>query len=203
MKRLFVTIILIVFMSLITVAGNRKIVVDKYDDGVHVVEALGCRPSSFTDSKVLNIGLQRWTEDTDTTYVVITNVVAAVNLGAFDDAKMLIKLKDDEIVELNSITSTEETANVRYGNPTVWKTRFANFYNSNSMDVSKNINYWYITPEQIMKLNKGVTKIRIQFLSSPYEKEWKKDKIGGVIVDSYNALKNYNNDESSEIYEGF
>ena len=148
-------------------AQNRKIVIDKIDNDVRIIEAQGTMIGGFTATKILFIGLQTWVTQQDTTFVIVTNVNTSSRLGAFDDAIMLIKTMDDEVLELYSITSDNNIKNISYGNPTVTTTRYKNIitstYNSNSVDVSRNINYWYVTPEIIEKLKVGIKKIKIQF----------------------------------------
>ena len=170
-------------------AQNRNIVIDKIDNDVRIIEAQGTMIGGFTATKILFIGLQTWVTQQDTTFVIVTNVNTSSRLGAFDDAIMLIKTMDDEVLELYSITSDNNIKNISYGNPTVTTTRYKNIitstYNSNSVDVSRNINYWYVTPEIIEKLKVGIKKIKIQFENGVYEKEFKKDKICKILYDSY------------------
>ena len=165
-------------------AQNRKIIIDKIDNDVRIIEAQGTMIGGFTATKILFIGLQTWVTQQDTTFVIVTNVNTSSRLGAFDDAIMLIKTMDDEVLELYSITSDNNIKNISYGNPTVTTTRYKNIitstYNSNSVDVSRSINYWYVTPEIIEKLKVGIKKIKIQFENGVYEKEfkqqWKEEK---------------------------
>ena len=170
-------------------AQNRNIVIDKIDNDVRIIEAQGTMIGGFTATKILFIGLQTWVTQQDTTFVIVTNVNTSSRLGAFDDAIMLIKTMDDEVLELYSITSDNNIKNISYDNPTVTTTRYKNIitstYNSNSVDVSRNINYWYVTPEIIEKLKVGIKKIKIQFENGVYEKEFKKDKICKILYDSY------------------
>ena len=189
-------------------AQNRKIVIDKIDNDVRIIEAQGTMISGFTATKILFIGLQTWVTQQDTTFVIVTNVNTSSRLGAFDDAIMLIKTMDDEVLELYSITSDNNIKNISYGNPTVTTTRYKNIitstYNSNSVDVSRNINYWYVTPEIIEKLKVGIKKIKIQFENGVYEKEFKKDKIGKILYDSYlTELKQISIDKNKDFKNDF
>ena len=189
-------------------AQNRKIVIDKIDNDVRIIEAQGTMIGGFTATKILFIGLQTWVTQQDTTFVIVTNVNTSSRLGAFDDAIMLIKTMDDEVLELYSITSDNNIKNISYGNPTVTTTRYKNIitstYNSNSVDVSRNINYWYVTPEIIEKLKVGIKKIKIQFENGVYEKEFKKDKIGKILYVSYlTELKQISIDKNKDFKNDF
>ena len=189
-------------------AQNRNIVIDKIDNDVRIIEAQGTMIGGFTATKILFIGLQTWVTQQDTTFVIVTNVNTSSQLGAFDDAIMLIKTMDDEVLELYSITSDNNIKNISYDNPTVTTTRYKNIitstYNSNSVDVSRNINYWYVTPEIIEKLKVGIKKIKIQFENGVYEKEFKKDKIGKILYDSYlTELKQISIDKNKDFKNDF
>lgn len=189
-------------------AQNRKIIIDKIDNDVRIIEAQGTMIGGFTATKILFIGLQTWVTQQDTTFVIVTNVNTSSRLGAFDDAIMLIKTMDDEVLELYSITSDNNIKNISYDNPTVTTTRYKNIitstYNSNSVDVSRNINYWYVTPEIIEKLKVGIKKIKIQFENGVYEKEFKKDKIGKILYDSYlTELKQISIDKNKDFKNDF
>lgn len=199
---------LIIFVMLLTSiinvnAQTRKIVVDKQSDSVRTIEALGTCVRKFTDSKILNIGLQTWISPNDTSFCVITNVNSAYPLGAFDNARMLVKLMDDEVIELHSVTSDYAETTIQYAKPsitsTIWKNRITSTYHSNSVDVSRNINYWHVTPEIINKFRKGVKKVKIEFTDDNYEKEFKKDKFGEILYDSYISELNYINSEHKKI----
>ena len=189
-------------------AQNRKIIIDKIDNDVRIIEAQGTMIGGFTATKILCIGLQTWVTQQDTTFVIVTNVNTLSRLGAFDDAIMLIKTMDDEVLELYSITSDNNIKNISYDNPTVTTTRYKNIitstYNSNSVDVFRNINYWYVTPEIIEKLKVGIKKIKIQFENGVYEKEFKKDKIGKILYDSYlTELKQISIDKNKDFKNDF
>lgn len=189
-------------------AQNRKIIIDKIDNDVRIIEAQCTMIGGFTATKILYIGLQTWVTQQDTTFVIVTNVNTLSRLGAFDDAIMLIKTMDDEVLELYSITSDNNIKNISYGNPTVTTRRYKNIitstYNSNSVDVSRSINYWYVTPEIIEKLKVGIKKIKIQFENGVYEKEFKKDKIGKILYDSYlTELKQISIDKNKDFKNDF
>lgn len=193
-KYLLIIVLLITFIGNVN-SQNRKIVVDKQNDSVRTIEALGTCIGNFTSKKILNIGLQTWIAPNDTSFCVITNVNSSYSLGAFDNARMLVKLMDDEVIELHSVTSDYNVATLQYANPTitttVWKNRITSTYNSNSVNITRNINYWHITPDVINKFRKGVKKIKIEFTNSNYEKEFNKDKIGNILYESYISELNY------------
>ena len=199
---------LLIFVMLIATITNvnaqtRKIVVDKQVDSVRTIEALGTCVRKFTDSKILNIGLQTWISPNDTSFCVITNVNSSYPLGVFNNARMLVKLMDDEVIELHSFTSDYNLVKRQYAKPTVttsiWRNRITSTYNSNSVNITRNINYWHITPDVINKLKIGVKKVKIEFRNGVYEKEFKKDMFGGILYDSYISELNYINSEHKKV----
>ena len=189
-------------------AKTRQIVFDKEIDGVRQIEIEGECVRSFTDTKILNISLQCWINKTDTIFVVLTNVNAAVELGAKDNAVMLLKTANDNVIELRSATSETNTVKVQVGQPNVsisWWRNFATVrYNDNKSNISRNINYWPIDPATIQLLSVGVKKIRIQFSKGNYDKEWKKDKVGHILTECHKNLVEYlHNTQVKSIYDNF
>ena len=205
----FTLILIMLITSLFSVfAQNRRIVLDKTDDNVRVIEAQGTKIGGFTATKILFIGLQTWVSPQDTTQVMVTNVNTLSPMGAFDDAIMLIKTMDDEVLELYCVTSDNNFTNINYGSPTItttkWRNRLTSTYNSNSVNVSRNINYWHTTPSMIEKLKVGVKKIKIQYLKGVYEKEFKKDEIGKILYDSFlSEIKHINGDKNKDFKKDF
>lgn len=195
---MFITVSMCMYMH----AENRKVVVDEIQHGVHVVEPLGTKIGGFTETKPLFIGLQRWTTETDTLYVVCTNVCTLYDLGVRDDALMLIKTTNGDVIELESVMADSNNYTYRYGSPTITVTRFKNMvtarYNDNSTNVVRNINYWKVSEEDLSKIKDGIIKIRIMFKNGTYDKSFKKDKIGNVLWESYETLLNYNDNTAKD-----
>lgn len=154
--------------------------------------------------------MQTWIAPNDTSFCIITNVNCLKPLGAFDNARMLIKLMNNEVIELYSVTSDYNVVKRQYARPTVttsiWKNRITSTYNSNSVNITRNINYWYITPDIINKLKIGVKKVKIEFRNGVYEKEFNKDKFGNILYECYVSELNYINNnyrENNKFKENF
>lgn len=124
---------------------NRQIVVDKVNDNVRIIEAQGTCIGGFTATKLLFIAMQTYVSPQDTVHKIITNVNTSHPLGAFDDAIMLIRTMNDEVIELHSANSNNNVKTIQYGLLTITTTRTRNIttttYNSNATDVCRNINY--------------------------------------------------------------
>lgn len=210
MKKYFLVIVLLVLSILNVNAQSRKIVLDEQKDSVRTIEAFGTCVRKFTDTKILNISLQTWVAPNDTSFCVITNVNCLKPLGAFDNARMLIKLMNNEVIELYSVTSDYNLVKRQYAKPTVttsiWRNRITSTYNSNSVNITRNINYWHITPDVINKLKIGVKKVKIEFRNGVYEKEFNKDKFGNILYECYLSELNYINNnyrENNKFKENF
>lgn len=193
MKRINLLLVFLLTSTFFTISAQGSgITFDKRVDDFRVIEATGVRPPyKPTERKILSaIGLQCWISQQDTTYTIVTNVSSLKDLGAFDDAMMLMKNYEDEIIELYSITSESTVGKIQYANPTVttttWKNRITAVYNDNSVAVRRNVNYWLVTEADLEKIYKGIKKIKIQYLRDNYEKEWNKDnKIGPWLHQNY------------------
>ena len=144
MKKYFLVIVLLVLSILNVNAQSRKIVLDEQKDSVRTIEAFGTCVCKFTDTKILNISLQTWVAPNDTSFCIITNVNCLKPLGAFDNARMLVKLMNNEVIELYSVTSDYNVVKTQYARPTVttsiWRNRITSTYNSNSVNITRNIN---------------------------------------------------------------
>ena len=189
---------------------NRQIVVDKVNDNVRIIEAQGTCIGGFTATKLLFIAMQTYVSPQDTVHKIITNVNTSHPLGAFDDAIMLIRTMNDEVIELHSANSNNNVKTIQYGLPTITTTRTKNLttttYNSNATDVCRNINYWNISVENINKLKSGVKKIKIKskWGKDLYEKEFEKDKIGTILYDGYlSELKQMAKDKNQDFKDNF
>lgn len=173
-------------------SNAREIVVDKSSNGIRVVEAKGCTPRSFTDTKVLNIGLQAWVSELDTTWVLVTNVNSSTILDALDDAIASIRTKNGKDLKLYSIVSKSSVVDIKLHDPTVtitvWKNRITNTYNSGSISISRNVNYFKVPEDVFPDLFSGIEQIDIPFANGNYSKIWKKDKIGKVLEESYESI---------------
>lgn len=91
--------------------------------------------------------------------------------------KLLMKLLDDSIIELSTIMEYDGTVrDVHNVNGYVYSdyTIFPSFL---------------LTTEQIEQICKGVKKIRLETSTGAVDKDFKKDKIGGIISIEYDLIK--------------
>lgn len=93
-----------------------------------------------------------------------------------DTPKLLIKLMNDEVISLDGQPlgnmSKSDGGVVVYG-----------VYVSSNYFISEA--KFPITNDQISRFSKGIKKIRLNTSPKFHEKEWKKDKIGKILYDSY------------------
>lgn len=105
-------------------------------------------------------------------HIVYTNRVNKL----VDTPKLLIKLMDDEVISLDgqplgSLSKSDGGVVV------------SGYYVASNNFISEA--KFLISKEQINLFSKGIKKLRLNTSPKYHEKEWKKDKIGKILYDSY------------------
>ena len=150
-----------------------------------------CR--SFTDSQVLNVGVEQViVNEADTAYFVAIciNMMGAASIP--DDGRMLLRTKSGEVIELYNSASTKFQMVKDYGTTTTAYTvgRYITVKSQkNSLTVNQVIGYYPVEESTLTKLFDGVTKVRIELTVKKYEKEFGKDKVGKELEKHYIELK--------------
>ena len=93
-----------------------------------------------------------------------------------DDPKLLLKLMDDEVISLDG----QLLGNMSKSNGGVV---ISGVYVASNHFISEA--KFPITRDQISHFSKGIKKLRLNTSPKYHEKEWKKDKIGKILYDSY------------------
>ena len=93
-----------------------------------------------------------------------------------DAPKLLIKLMDDEVISLDG----QLLGNMSKSNGGVV---VSGIYVASNHFISEA--KFPITKDQINLFSKGIKKLRLNTSPKYHEKEWKKDKIGKIIYESY------------------
>lgn len=134
-----------------------------------------CR--SFTDRLVLSVSLTSVIIEKDTTILLNTNIASLHALTVPEHGRLLLKLRNDSIMRLVAARDASDLI----GKLTEVNGRiFHTFGAQPSFIVGK---------EQISDIVKyGVGKIKIELIPEPYEKEFKKDKVGEAVSKLYNVL---------------
>lgn len=93
-----------------------------------------------------------------------------------DEPKLLLKLMDDEVISLNG----QLLGNISKSDGGVIISGF--FVESNHFISEAK---FPITKNQINQFSKGIKKLRLNTSPKYHEKEWRKDKIGKILYESY------------------
>jgi hypothetical protein len=113
---------------------------------------------------------------TDNDSIFLNIVYTDEKLNLADEPKLLLKLMDDEVISLDgqllSNLSKSDGGVIIYGT-----------YISSNHFISEA--KFPISKEQISQFSKGIKKLRLNTSPKYHEKEWKKDKIGKKLYESY------------------
>ena len=184
----------------------QEIVVDKVADNYRCVEASRITARSFTDRVVWNFGLKGITNKEETcpdsaSYVLIINLNAAAPINYPETTTLLIKTGKDDVIELKSITAYHGNSvllGYSYNRPIV-----GNVGTVSQNVITRNIAEFVIEASDIEKLQDGVAKVRVQTTNGYLEKEYKKDKAGVKLYQSYLNIKKRLSEPQKSIREGF
>ena len=113
---------------------------------------------------------------TDNDSIFLNIVYTDEELKLADEPKLLLKLMDDEVISLDgqllSNLSKSDGGVIIYGTYILSN----HFISEAKFPISK---------EQISQFSKGIKKLRLNTSPKYHEKEWKKDKIGKKLYESY------------------
>lgn len=184
MRRIFLIFTLLIFAFS---SYSQKIESDKIikKDGkeIRIVNTGFKKFKSFTERTFLYAGLnatQLQNNKNKTAYCLRIRIDSPKPISAPDKTRMLIKTSKDKVIQLQ--TKGLKGATDSEGHKQLSATLKQKMY-------TIILNY-VITPEQIKELTEGITKVRIELDGGkPFEKSWKKDKVGEYIGKSYETLK--------------
>lgn len=181
-------------------ASAQKVTLSKIDNSfVLSTEEIICR--SFTDRMVLSVSLTAIKEGEETIYMVNNRVTTLAPSKLPDDATVLYRTFDDEVLKFKSITESKNSSTQTFylGSGTkevsvsaykVGNTWRAKTY-TNEMNTQTITSSFLVSEEELIKLMSGVKKIRIELYPDQYEKDFKKDKIGQALKSQYEKIKAY------------
>lgn len=152
--------------------------------------------SSLSDDTkfVLQLGMSI-TQDSDSVYFdlnVYVNTVDASSVYIYKDSPILIKLSDGEIIRLYCNKDVKDNIG----------TVFSATYNIIRYSVIAN---YRITPKDILKFKKGITKIRLEVNAEKCDMEFKKyknDELGQFLLSAY-SLVSQTMTKQTDFEEGF
>ena len=113
---------------------------------------------------------------TDNDSIFLNIVYTDGNRKLADAPKLLIKLMDDEVISLDG----QLLSNMSKSDGGVV---VSGIYVASNHFISEA--KFSITRDQINQFSKGIKKLRLNTSPKYHEKEWKKDKIGKILYESY------------------
>lgn len=176
-------VLLLVLATVVSLAVSaQKISYDKVSDSG--LRLIGCSSEtfrSFSDKVVLSLSMSATVKDGDVNYFIDAALQSSDPISAPANARMLIKTHKGTVLTLEGFapqTTADNIGEVKSVSGIVVKTFTINLpYNVSQEDIDT-------------LSSEGVAKIRIELDGDkPYEKEWKKDKIGSFLAKEFNLLK--------------
>ncbi len=188
MKKIFLSLVISVIS---VISYGQKIIKDIVNNDIRIVETSSVCGRSFTDRVVWNFGLEGHININDTTniqYLLGINLNAMSKIPIKDKGTLLIKTFDNNIIELSNLFAMHNGSKIigySYHKPLI-----GNVGTISSNEIHRNIAYFIINEEQINLIKSGIIKVRIETDNGYVEKEYKKDKCGEYLYNSYKLIKN-------------
>ena len=183
-------ILIIVFTFVSILSFGQKIIKDTENEGIRTVETTGIVARSFTDIVVWNFGLeahQNLNKDS-IQYILCINLNDTKKIPIANNGVFLIKTFNDDIIELTNIYSNHNTVTLGYS---YHRPILGSIGTVSANEIHRNIAYFIITENQLKLLEFGVKKVRVETNNGYEEKEYKKDKCGKFLFNSYNVINDY------------
>ena len=187
MKHIIFPLIVVLMTALPAFA--QKINSDDSTNGVRTIITSKENVKSGTDRVVIYIGLTMSQIQDTTHYTLDLKLSAMKHLSVSKGGRILLKDKEGNIITLTSLQGS-------YG-ADIKNVGGFSLYEINVDDP--------ITLEQLHQLASGVTKVRIELDNDePFEKEYKKDKIGKVLANDISLIAGaMGSDKKASFTDGF
>ena len=172
MKKLLLLLLLLSNISIYA----QKVDIDKVADNSRYISCSLALARDMTAINVLSFGLSAIQTENTTTYLLRMKITSLNPISVPDNAKLLIKCKDDAVIELNALG--EDNAYVR------------DVHIIGNIVISDYSAYpiYPVTKEQIQQMCTGIEKVRIETSGNAIDKVYKKDKAGKIIIAEYNLI---------------
>lgn len=172
MKKLFLCMFAMVAMC----ANAQEISLDKSDENTRLIMCASESMRSFSDKVIFECSLSRSELFNKVTWQISLTIKQLYPITINKDSRLLIKLKDDSIIELTSANDQSD----EIGNSQLVGTSVITQYTIFPI--------YRVTEEQIAQISQGVKKIRVETSLDPIDKEFKKDKMGKIIEGQYKLI---------------
>lgn len=175
--------LLVLLTTLMTMSVTaQKIVYDKVEDnGLRIISCESETFKSFSDKTILSLAMSAAVKEGSVDYFIDVTLKSSEPISAPANARMLIKTQNGTVLSLEGLsnqTVADNIGEVKSVGGIIVKT-FTILLS------------YKVTEDDINTLNaEGVAKIRIELDGDkPYEKSWKKDKIGSFLGKEFAILK--------------
>lgn len=171
-------LLLFVFISLSSIFSfSQTIEIDKVtENGMRLLIGSKEPIRSLTDKYYIFVSLNASQYHDEVTYSLSLRVNANIPISVPRGSRLLIKLKNDSVMQLKTITEESD----KIGKVVTGAIIHRNYSVFPNFDV---------TPEQIEAISNGVKKIRLETSLDPIDKEFKKDKMGRIIKKEYALIQ--------------
>lgn len=166
----------------------------EYDKSTNGERSIMCKYESvrnMKDKTVFSVALSaEQNKEKRTSYFLSLKTTSGTPITVPKGGKLLIKLNDNTIIELNTLM--EYAGTVR------------DVHNVNGFVFHDYTIFplFHINDAQIKQISEGVKKIRLETTEGNKDKEFKKDKIGAIIKGQYKLIHNKLK-ETTNITDGF
>ena len=183
MKKIFSFVLFCLF----TVSSfSQQVYIDKMlNENIRYVETSNICYRKFTDTHIWNYGLSCYANDTIKSFVLCININSSSKINIKENGILLIKTFTNDVIELKTSSSDFDkiTLGYQYNKPLV-----GNIGTISENIIAKNIAYFSISEDNLILLKNGISKVRLETTSDYVEYEYKKDKIGSPLFNSFNII---------------
>lgn len=181
MKKLLLSIMMCA-TTLLTFGQTAELMFDKTDsDGFRVIttKAINCR-NGMSDKHPMLFSISRFSKEDKVSWSIDVDFTDMTQFKIPQGATMLIKLNDDQIIELKQTRPTNDTEDL-----------VGNYNSTANLRIYTMHGSYEVTEDQLQIISgTGIKKIRIERQLDSFDTEYKKDKVAPILKEQYQLVKN-------------
>ena len=177
--------VLLLILFFISAANTfaQKILIDRVDDLLGFRQVICTAKSETLDGWKYDFGLSAWDEPNSDSDELSYTIIVVSNCSIPNEGNLVFKLDNDDIINTKFLSTTDNGTSTDILTRTVFAI--------DKTDLDKLATY-------------GIVKMRVSNRTSYYEKNWKKDKMGKWLYNSYRLIQSkFNKSREDEILQGF
>lgn len=177
----------VLFLILIFISATntfaQKILVDRVEDLLGFRQVLCTAKSETLDGWKYDFGLSAWDKLNSDSDELVYTIIVVSNCPIPNEGNLVFKLDNDDIISPKFLSTTD--------NATTIGTLTRTVFTIDKTDLDK------------LAIH-GIVKMRVSNTTSYNEKNWKKDKMGKWLYNSYLLIRSkFNKSREDEILQGF